>query len=488
MPTAAELLRDRSFYKLPIKDQLDQLRSDEEFRNLDLKEQGELLSLAGQRFNPIPGSQEGQEGAPSNQKPIVEHVKDFGRTLLDAGRGTLTSVGQFMVGNPEGIKSIVRPQVEQFGKAREEFNRGNNGQAAARVAAGMIPFAGPLAADLGDSIGDREYGKAAAQAAMLYGGMKGSVNRLAGEGVSAVQNARIVPRTGAAMKGAISSLGEPQASGAGSAIGALTGAVIGSPGGPLGMAKGAAFGGTVGRYGPAMAKGAVKGWQARPESPIIRGMQDIKKLAPDPKYPEPFQEPPLKIESEMPNYKVEYDPELDFPVKYQKRTVTRKARPSTIRKTSDGYELYSHEEAPFPDPPGYESPVESPQPEEASFDYSKYGKTPETKAPEPKSQYIQELSKQINNVVDPEGKNAEQLKQDTNPTVVKEKRLLTDKQFRERANLNKLEKYFKEGDGKIVSDNIDVIPDNLWEDLKTGLKIKDITPEMKRELKIRLKL
>ena len=500
MPTAAELLRDKQFYKLPPQEQLSKLREDAEFSALSSEDQKQLVTLAanhtlGASFKPPVDNRYEPMPVGNDEKPLVEHAKDFGRTLLNAGKGALTTAHQLMIGDPQGIRSIVQPQIDQFGKAYDSWKSGNRSEAVGHGLAGAIPFVGPVAADLGDAIGDKEYGKAAADALMLAGPVKRGLAESVPSGL------RVIPRVRGAVSGAMEGMRSAPKGNTGTGVGSALGGTLGYiAGGPTGAAKGAAAGIVAGKYGPAMARGALQGWREGGISPMLKGLREVPKDAPNPNYPPPAVDTVSKIESGMPDYtptdyptdpiryvdpkerrveapksseKLEYykreelpeytfldfedlpskpqDPMKDFPIKYQKRPVTRKAKPATeniVRRTSDGLELERRE--------------------------------PET----PSNTSGEELAK----IVDPEGKSRQAMLEDSNPVKVAEKRLLTANEFRQRANVSKLEQAFKKYGNTVSADDIDLVPEEIWKDLSRTLKIKEITPEMKKELKIRLKL
>jgi hypothetical protein len=104
-------------------------------------------------------------------KGFMEQASEFGKTLAGDVAG---AVGSALRATPPGMmidalrgkqtvgEDIGRSQLEQLRKGKQEFGQGNYGQAAARTAAGLIPMAGPLAAQTGEEIGEGEYGRAAA--------------------------------------------------------------------------------------------------------------------------------------------------------------------------------------------------------------------------------------------------------------------------------------------------------------------------------------
>jgi hypothetical protein len=73
---------------------------------------------------------------------------------------------------PQGLKEeYIDPQIAQATKARQAASEGRYSEAAGHGAAAALPFLGPQAADVGEALGQGDYGTAAKRGAIMAGGM-----------------------------------------------------------------------------------------------------------------------------------------------------------------------------------------------------------------------------------------------------------------------------------------------------------------------------
>lgn len=69
-------------------------------------------------------------------------------------------------------ESMVQQSADQFGQAREAYDRGGLSEAAGHTAAGLIPMVGPIAAEIGEQAATGDYAGAAGKTVGLLAGPK----------------------------------------------------------------------------------------------------------------------------------------------------------------------------------------------------------------------------------------------------------------------------------------------------------------------------
>lgn len=86
---------------------------------------------------------------------------------------TLAKGAYQMVRHPlDTYESMVDQSAEQFGKAREAYDRGGMSEAIGHAAAGVLPMVGPLAANIGEQAASGDYAGAAGATIGLLAGPK----------------------------------------------------------------------------------------------------------------------------------------------------------------------------------------------------------------------------------------------------------------------------------------------------------------------------
>lgn len=513
MPSAAELLRNKEFYKLPPAEQLNQLSSDPEFKELTPDEQKQLVVMAGDhflgnkftppidnRFNPIPSGGD----PPAQSKSFRDHLTDFGSTIGHGVKSTIELAGALT--NPQKMvqigKDMVIGQVDQFKQGTDQWGKGERLSGAGHMLAGALPVVGPIAAQMGEDLGSGDYGKFAGNAALLV-----APKMLSKVPIPNPQTLRLGSRAKGAIQGTKESLsggaeyktkGTPTEHIGMYGMGTMLGLAGEAMGGHGAAALGSGAGMLAGKFGPRIVKGAVEGWKRGGVSKIEKALQPIEKLesgaptnlSPSDKYlyqtrktmppiPETI-EPIGKIESSIPSYG-EVEPTVSRVVpKPSEQTAKHRRAIEAMRSKQNSPEkklpVYSDAELPRIEPISESvvaAPVEANQLKVEPFN-----------KPKPTMEEGMNASAQLAEIFDPTGETRAQTVALRDPNYVKNMRATEAMPIRVGHYVDKIVK----GKPALVAEEIDLMSADVLKGIADEYQVKPDVPleELRKALKIRL--
>lgn len=284
MADIKQMLTDPAFHRQPTATKLAALDADDRFRTMTPQEKGMVLSEFGKEIAPISSR---PMSAPPKQKGFMDHLADFGKEayegvtgaakgMLDTGKtlasdsltmGPMNALGKtganIVKSAGQDMYNTAKGGVEEIGQAYNDMTNPNNGSdhtasfssGIGKVAAGAIPFAGPVAARAGEEIGQGNYGTGAAKTAGAFlsnpAGVsvpKAAGKVAAGTVAGAMDGAKVPFNTSWKEAGMPSIIGGAAGVGLGHHLGGWEGGLVG---GPVGAA--------VGQKAANVAQGAVSG-------------------------------------------------------------------------------------------------------------------------------------------------------------------------------------------------------------------------------------
>lgn len=184
--TPADVLQDPNFKALPVEERRKVLlHLDSRFGSLPRTEQDKVI---GGSIETPPGAAGGATGEWSpdySRTPILGPLARFGKSAVDTGTGMITGIyhsltdepqtpeefAVYAAGAPTGLgrvalalhRNLTAPQIEEAHKAADK-----NLSTTERIGHGLaatVPFVGPMAADIGETLGTEGLPEAAGKAA-----------------------------------------------------------------------------------------------------------------------------------------------------------------------------------------------------------------------------------------------------------------------------------------------------------------------------------
>jgi hypothetical protein len=142
-------------------------------------------------------------------------VKSLGSLVGEAGKTVTASSPEELAEHLKNLKAmVVDPQVDQAIEAAHKWKNGDRSEAVGHALAAIIPGVGPMAANIGEKLGDGDIKGAAADATVLGASMLAP--HLAGPAVDAAKAAAPYARAaGAAVKEGVKAAAPDLAAGAG---------------------------------------------------------------------------------------------------------------------------------------------------------------------------------------------------------------------------------------------------------------------------------